>query len=59
VRSFRRLPLHRPEPQAEDRLRVGAEREEPVVDEERVDEGPRPRRAGSGYEKSRGERRGR
>jgi hypothetical protein len=59
MRSFRRLPLPRPEPQAEDGLRVRPEREEPVVDEKRVDEGPRRRSAGSGDDESRGEGRDR
>jgi hypothetical protein len=55
MRPFRRLPLHRPEPQTEDDPGVGVDREQPVVDEKRVDEGPGLRRAGSGYEESRGE----
>jgi hypothetical protein len=58
VRAHGRLALNRPEPEAKDRPAVAAEREEPVVDEKRVDRGPRPDRTTSGTdENDRGERR--
>jgi hypothetical protein len=60
VRPDGGLALHGPEPKGEDRLRVGPERKQPVVDEERVDDRLGRDRATSGTDESkRGERRDR